>query len=79
MRTLFTIVALVLALAVVGLLARQQLSGSHSAVSGLPTAPGVAPGANMGHAAPPAQQVQQVKQTVDALMQQPRVLPDDTK
>jgi len=44
MRTLFTIVALVLALAVVGLLARQQ-----------PTAPGVAPGAHMGYATPPVQ------------------------
>lgn len=79
MRTLFTIVALVLALAVVGLLARQQLSGSHSAASGLPPAPGVAPGASRGHTAPPAQQVQQVQQAVEALMQQPRVLADDTK
>lgn len=73
MRTLFTIVALVLALAVVGLLVRQQQ------VSGSPTAPGIAPGANMGHPTPPTQQVQQVKQTVDALMQQPRALANDTK
>jgi hypothetical protein len=79
MRTLFTIVALVLALAVVGLLARQQLSGSSKSSLALPSAPGVAPHAATVPAVPPAQQVQQVQQAVEALVQQPRRLPDDSQ
>ena len=80
MRTLFTIVALVLALAVVGLLARQQLSGASKSSLALPSAPGVAPhAAATAPAVPPAQQVQQVQQAVEALVQQPRRLPDDSQ
>ncbi|GAB3354855.1 MULTISPECIES: hypothetical protein [Giesbergeria] len=75
MRTVFTIVALVLALAVVGLLARQQLSASRAS---LPSAPGVAPGA-AGQPLPPTQQVQQYRQAVEAQMQQPRPLPADAQ
>lgn len=75
MRTVFTIVALVLALAVVGLLARQQLSASRAP---LPSAPGVAPGVAV-QPLPPTQQVQQYQQAVEALVQQPRPLPDDVK
>ncbi len=80
MRTLFTLVALVLALAVVGLLARQQLSGASSAKASLTNAPGVAPQTLTANPAlPPAQQVQQVQQAVEALVQQPRRLPDDSQ
>ncbi len=81
MRTLFTIVALVLALAVVGLLARQQLARVTSPVSGtMPSAPGVAPPMpGAVSAQPPAQQVQQVQQAVEVLVQQPRSLPDEAK
>jgi hypothetical protein len=73
MRGLFGLVGLLVVVAIVGLLARKQLAS----VAG----PAAAPGAVAGAPAPaPKQQVEQVRQTVDALMQQaPRTMPDDTK
>lgn len=73
MRALFGVVGLLLVVAIVGLLARKQLTS----VAG-PAAP---PGTVAGAPAPtPTQQVEQVRQSVDALMQQaPRTIPDDTK
>lgn len=80
MRTLFTLVALVLALAVVGLLVRQQLARVAPASGAMSSAPGVAPPmAGAVSAQPPTQQVQQVQQAVEALVQQPRSLPDEAK
>ena len=80
MRTLFTIAALVLALAVVGLLARQPLARVAPASGTMPSAPGVAPPMpGAVSAQPPAQQVQQVQQAVEVLVQQPRSLPDEAK
>ncbi len=81
MRTLFTLVALVLALAVVGLLVRQQLARvAPASGAAMSSAPGVAPPmAGAISAQPPTQQVQQVQQAVEALVQQPRSLPDEAK
>ena len=79
MRTLFTLIGLVVVLAVGGLLARQQLTTPGASKAMLSPAPGVAPGHNTGAALPPAQQVQQYQQAIDALVQQRRVLPDDEK
>jgi hypothetical protein len=73
MRALFGIVGLLLVVAIVGLLAKKQLAG----VAGPVATPGSTAGAP---AVPPAQRVDQVKQTVDNLMQQaPRTIPDDPK
>ncbi|MCO5354874.1 hypothetical protein [Acidovorax kalamii] len=79
MRAVFGLVGLVVVLAIVGLLAKKQLSVTRAPVPALQTAPGAAPAS-----APPAtvreqsQQVQQqVKQQMEGLMQQARPMPED--
>ena len=72
MRAIFTIVGLVVVLAIVGVLAKKQL--------GAGGAPQAADGA--GAAAPagtPQQQVQQFQKAAESAMQQPRPMPDETK
>jgi hypothetical protein len=73
MRALFGLAGVLLVVAIVGLLAKKQLTSMAGPVP--------SPGTVAGAPAPaPRQQVEQVRQTVDALMQQaPRALPDDTK
>jgi len=69
MRALFSIVGLLIVLAIVGVLAKKQLGGTAS------VAPGATPGAS------PLQQSeqmqQQIKQTVEGAMQQARPMPED--
>ncbi|GDY37371.1 hypothetical protein [Acidovorax sp. NB1] len=80
MRAVFGLVGLVVVLAIVGLLAKKQLSATRAPVPALQSAaPGAAPAS-----APPAtvreqsQQVQQqVKQQMEGLMQQARPMPED--
>ncbi len=80
MRAVFGLVGLVVVLAIVGLLAKKQLSATRAPVPALQTvAPGAAPAS-----APPvtvreqSQQVQQqVKQQMEGLMQQARPMPED--
>ncbi|WP_026436113.1 hypothetical protein [Acidovorax sp. JHL-9] len=83
MRAVFGLVGLVVALAIVGVLAKKQLAATRAPVSSLqlPAAPG-------GAAAPaPADSVraqgqqvqQQVRQQMEGLMQQARPMPDDPK
>jgi len=73
MRAVFTIVSLVVVLAIVGVLARKQLSaGVAPTVSGVSGGPG-------GAAATPQQQVQQFQKAAEAAMQQARPMPDDPK
>ena len=88
MRAAIGIVSLLLALAIVGLLAKKQLVSTRSAVHVLQLQPAVegTPGTSGAGPASPAtvraqsQQVQQqVKQTVEGLMQQARPMPDDEK
>jgi hypothetical protein len=73
MRAVFTVLGLVVVLAVVGLLARKQLGA------------GVAPQAPAGvegvavPAGTPQQQVQQFQKAAESAMQQPRPMPDDPK
>lgn len=72
MRAIFTIVGLVVVLAIVGVLAKKQLGA------------GVAPQAvdGAGTAAPagtPQQQVQQFQKAAEAALQQARPMPDDPK
>jgi hypothetical protein len=75
MRGLFGVVGLLVVVAIVGLLAKKQLTTvaaptpSASTVAGAPAPSG-----------PPRQQVEQVRQSVETLMQAaPRTVPDDTK
>ncbi|MDB5956474.1 hypothetical protein [Ramlibacter sp.] len=71
MRGIFTIVGLLVVLAVVGFTAKKQLSAGVAPV--LPGSTASAP------AARPQQQVQQYKSAVESAMQQPRPMPDDSK
>ena len=84
MRAVIGMVSLLLVLAVVGLLAKKQLTGTRSAVPVLVQPAGGLP--NVGAAAPTtsvrtqSQQVQQqYKQAVEGLVQQPRPMPDDAQ
>lgn len=77
MRILFSVLGLLVVVAIVGVLAKKQLgavSAPAPAVTGLPAA---APGQT------PAQQSQQlqrqVQQNVEGLMQQARPMPEDPK
>jgi hypothetical protein len=76
MKALFGIAGLLLVVAIVGLLARKQLT-SLQAPATAPAAPGAVA---TQPAATPQQQVQQFKQAVDAGLQQPaRAMPDESK
>lgn len=72
---IFGVVSLLIALVVVGLLAKKQLTGAAPSVAGVPGAQPVASGASPQVQ---SQQMQaQVKAAVDAAMQQKRPEPDD--
>lgn len=74
MRGIFGIVSLLVVLAIVGVLARKQMGASTPTVTSAPGAPAVsAPGAT------PQQQVQDVKKAVEATLQAPRPMPEDSK
>ncbi len=82
MRAVFGLVGLVVALAVVGVLVKKQMSATRIAVPSMQTAPGAAPVASAptGSVRDQSQQVQQqVKEQMDALMQQARPMPDEGK
>jgi hypothetical protein len=69
MRALFSIVSLLIVLAIVGVLAKKQLGGTAS------VAPGATPGASPQQQ---SQQIQQqIKQTVEGTLQQARPMPED--
>lgn len=72
----FGVIGLLLALLIVGLLAKKQLSGVASPV--LPSVPAAATGsAPAGDARAQSQQIQQqIRQSLDAATQ-PRAMPDD--
>ena len=73
MRAVFTIVGMVVVLAVVGVLAKKQMSAG---VAPRTTAEGaVVPGT----AATPQQQVQQFQKAAEAAMQQARPMPEEPK
>ena len=83
MRAVFGLVGLVVALAIVGVLAKKQLAATRVPVPSLQQ-PAAAGGANppasaaTGSVREQSQQVQQqVKQQVEGLMQQARPMPED--
>ena len=84
MRAVFGLVGLVVALAVVGVVIKKQMSAMRAPVPALQTTPGV--GAAAPASAPTGtvrdqsqQMQQQVKQQVEGLMQQARPMPDEEK
>ena len=78
MRGVFGMVGLVVALAIVGVLAKKQLVSTQAVVPSLQV-PGAAPVlAPTGSVREQSQQVQQqYKQALESALQQPRSLPDD--
>ena len=78
MRGVFGVVGLVVALAIVGVLAKKQLASTQAVVPSLQV-PGAAPvPAPTGTVREQSQQVQQqYKQALEAAMQQARPMPDE--
>lgn len=76
MKGMFSVLGLLLVVALVGLLAKRQFSEMGRA----PAAPALTAPASEVPALPagtPQQQMRQVQQSVEALMQQPRPMPED--
>ena len=73
MRAIFSVLALLVVVAIVGMLAKKQLS------AGVAPAPAGAPAGVAVPAGTPKQQVQQYEQALRGAMQQPRPMPDDAK
>lgn len=81
MRAAFGLVGLVVALVLVGVLVKKQLSATRAPLPALQGVPGAAPPAPASSAATVREQSQQmqqqVKQQVEGLMQQARPMPED--
>jgi hypothetical protein len=78
MRAIFGVLGLVLALGMVGWLAKTQLISTRQAVPSLVVPGAEASSAPAGNVRDQSQQIQQqVKQSVEAAMQPARPLPDD--
>ena len=77
MRGMFTVLGLLLVVAVIGVLVKKQM-GSLAGPTALPTVSGSAPGPDTKPVTP-QQTVQQFQQAVQGQMQQARPMPDDPK
>lgn len=77
MRAIFSVLGLLLVVAIVGVLAKKQFSGMSRPSTSVPavTAPGS--GAGALPTGTPQQQVRQVEQAVQGMMQQARPMPED--
>lgn len=74
MRMIFGVLTLLFAVAIVGVLAKKQLSTVSAPPPAVPATAGAPVAAPTGT---PQQQVQQVQQQVHDLMSQPRPMPDE--
>lgn len=74
MRAIFSILGLLAVVAVVGVLAKKQLTSAGSTAA----APAAATGGVVVPTGTPKQQLDQVKQSLDVAAQ-PRAIPDETK
>ena len=78
MRGVFGMVGLVVALAIVGVLAKKQLASTQAVVPSLQVPAAVPVPAPTGTVREQSQQVQQqYQQALESALQQPRPLPDD--
>lgn len=73
MRAVFTVVGLVVVLAIVGVLARKQLGAGVAPSSSATQGGAVLP------AGTPQQQMQQFQKAAESALQQPRPMPDEPK
>jgi hypothetical protein len=82
MRGLFSLLGLLVTLALVGMLVRKQMTAMQAPLL-LPQVPASAPGVDTqptGNVAQQSQQIQQqYKQAIEGAMQQARPMPDDDK
>lgn len=74
MRAVFGILSLLVVVAIIGILAKKQLGAGAPAAAASPAPEGAV---MQQPAGTPAQQVQQVRQAIDATMQQARPMPDE--
>ena len=74
MRIVFSVLSLLVVVAIIGVLAKKQLGGATPA--GAPAAAG-APAGTPVLTGTPQQQVQQFRQAAEAAVQQARPMPDD--
>ena len=80
MRFFFGLIGLVVVLAIVGTLVKQQLASQKAPAPGLPALQVPGAPAPTGNVREQSQQIQQqVKQQVEGLMQQARPMPDEEK
>jgi len=77
MRGLFSVLGLLLVVAIVGLLAKKQFSAMSQASAPPSAVSAPAPGTVVMPSGTPQQQVRQVEQSVQGLMQQARPMPED--
>ena len=78
MRGVFTVLSLLIVVAVIGVLVKKQM-GSLAGPGALPEVPGAAAPAPGAPPATPKQTVRQFEQAVQGQMQQARPMPDETK
>lgn len=78
MRGLFTVLSLLVVLAIIGALVKKQM-GSLAGPAALPAVPGASAPVAGASPATPQQTVRQFQQAVQGQMQQARPMPDDTK
>ena len=74
MRAIFSILGLLMVVAIVGVLAKKQLNATATP----PSAAAVSAGGVTVPTGSPKQQIEQVKQSLDAAAQ-PRAMPDESK
>lgn len=77
MRFLFSVLGILLVVAIVGLLAKRQFTGLHDAQRSGPASSQPVPDDGQRPTGTPKQQVQQVEKAVQDLMQRPRPMPED--
>ena len=78
MRGVFTVLSLLVVVAIMGVLVKKQM-GSLAGPAALPAVPGAAAPAPGTPPASPQQTVKQFQQAVQGQMEQVRPMPDDTK
>ena len=77
MKVVFSVLSLLIVVAVVGMIAKKQLTTSSARLPETPGAAAAAPDpSNAPASAPAATPQQQVQQAVQGLMQQPRAMPE---
>lgn len=74
MRAIFSVVGLLVVVAIIGMLAKKQLGAGVAPATPSAAVPGVATPTGT-----PKQQQEQFRQAVEGAMQQPRPMPDEPK